>query len=132
MVKYLTLARTVFAGLLGLVAAQSMAETINPLMAQEMAGLAGKEGLMLTVEYEPGASSTEHRHNAHVFVYVLEGSVIMQVAGGKLVTLGPGQTFYETPGDVHSVSRNASDSKPAKFLVFMVKDKGVPPVLPAK
>jgi quercetin dioxygenase-like cupin family protein len=132
MARYLTLARTVFAGLLGLVAAQSMAETVNPLMAQDMAGLAGKEGLMLTVEYEPGASSTEHRHNAHVFVYVLEGSVIMQVAGGKLVTLGPGQTFYETPGDVHSVSRNASDSKPAKFLVFMVKDKGVPPVLPVK
>jgi quercetin dioxygenase-like cupin family protein len=88
--------------------------------------------MMLTVEYEPGASSTKHRHDAHVFVYVLEGSVIMQVEGGKAVTLGPGETFYESPKDVHSVSKNASATKSAKFLVFIVKDKEKPPVLPAK
>ena len=81
---------------------------------------------MVTVEYAPGASSAEHRHNAHTFVYVLEGSVVMQVKGGKEVTLGPGQTFYESPDDIHSVSKNASATKPAKFLVFMVKDKGAP------
>jgi quercetin dioxygenase-like cupin family protein len=132
MVKNLLLKRTLFAGLLSLVAAQSMAEKVNPLMAQDLAGLAGKEGMMLTVEYAPGAASTQHRHNAHVFVYVLEGSVVMQVEGGKPVTLGAGQTFYESPGDVHSVSKNASNTKAAKFLVFMVKDKGAPPVLPAK
>lgn len=86
---------------------------------------------MLTVEYEPGASSTKHRHNAHVFVYALEGSVVMRVEGGKPVALLPGQTFYESPDDIHSVSTNASDSKPAKFFVFIVKDKGAPPLLPA-
>ena len=87
---------------------------------------------MLTVEYPPGGSSAEHRHNAHVFVYVLEGSVVMAVKGGKEVTLGPGQTFYESPEDIHTVSKNASNTKPAKFLVFFVKDKGAPPTVPAK
>jgi quercetin dioxygenase-like cupin family protein len=110
----------------------SMAENVTPLLAKDLIGLAGKQGMMLTVEYEPGASSTKHRHDAHVFVYVLEGSVIMQVEGGKAVTLGPGETFYESPKDVHSVSKNASATKPAKFLVFIVKDKDKPPVLPAK
>jgi len=88
--------------------------------------------VMLTVEYPPGASSAEHRHNAHTFVYVLEGSVIMQVKGGDPVTLGPGQTFYESPDDVHTVSRNASTTKPAKFLVLFVKEKGAPASVPAK
>jgi quercetin dioxygenase-like cupin family protein len=87
---------------------------------------------MLTVEYAPGASSTAHRHNANTFVYVLEGSVVMQVEGGKPVTLGPGQTFYESPSDVHVVSKNASDSQPAKFLVFFVKDKGASALVPVK
>jgi quercetin dioxygenase-like cupin family protein len=87
---------------------------------------------MLTVEYAPGASSTAHRHNASTFVYVLEGSVVMQVKGGKEVTLGPGQTFYESPDDIHTVSRNASTTKPAKFLVFFVKDKGAPSSAPAR
>ena len=86
---------------------------------------------MLTVEFAPGASSPMHRHNASVFVYVLEGSVVMGVKGGKELTLGPGETFYETPEDVHSVSRNASATKPAKILVFMVKDKGAPVSMPA-
>jgi quercetin dioxygenase-like cupin family protein len=97
-----------------------------------LAGLPGKEGVMLTVEYPPGASSTTHRHNANTFVYVLEGSIVMQVEGGKEVTLGPGQTFYESPDDVHVVSKNASNSQPAKFLVFFVKDKGAPSLVPVQ
>jgi quercetin dioxygenase-like cupin family protein len=105
---------------------------VTPLLAKDLTGIPGKEGTMVTVEYAPGASSAEHRHNAHTFVYVLEGSVVMQVKGGKEVTLGPGQTFYESPDDIHTVSRNASSTQPAKFLVFFVKDKGAPPTVPAK
>ena len=105
---------------------------VTPLMSKDLTGIAGKEASMVTVEYAPGAASAEHRHNAHTFVYVLEGSVVMQVKGGKEVTLGPGQTFYESPDDIHSVSKNASSTKPAKFLVFFVKDKGAPPTVPAK
>jgi quercetin dioxygenase-like cupin family protein len=104
---------------------------VTPLLSKDLAGISGKEAVMLTVEYPPGASSASHRHNAHTFVYVLEGSIVMQVKGGKQVTLGPGQTFYESPDDVHSVSRNASTTNPAKFLVFFVKDKGAPSLVPA-
>ena len=113
-------------------AAAAQDAKVTPLMTQELTGMAGKEGTMLTVEYAPGASSAEHRHNAYTFVYVLEGAVVMQVKGGKEVTLGPGQTFYESPEDVHTVSRNASATKPAKFLVFFVKQKGAPITVPAK
>ena len=105
---------------------------IVPLFAKELVGLTDKEGMMLTVEYAPGASTPIHRHDAHVFVYVLEGSIIMQATGSPAVTLTAGQTFYENPGDVHAVSKNASDTKSAKFLVVLVKEKGAPPVLPAK
>ena len=105
---------------------------VTPLMSKDLAGIAGKEAAMSVIEYPPGGSSAEHRHNAHVFVYVLEGSVVMQVKGGKEVTLGPGQTFYESPDDVHSVSRNASKTAPAKFVVFFVKEKGAPATVPAK
>jgi len=105
---------------------------VTPLMTKDLTGIAGKEGTMVTVEYAPGASSTEHRHNAYTFVYVLEGSVVMQVKGGKEVTLGPGQTFYESPDDIHTVSRNASSTMPAKFLVFFVKEKGAPATVPAR
>jgi quercetin dioxygenase-like cupin family protein len=104
----------------------------TPLMTKELTGIAGKEALMLTVEYAPGASSKMHRHNAHTFVYVLEGSIVMQVKGGTQVTLGPGQTFYESPDDIHTVGRNASNTRPAKFLVFFVKDKGAPSLVPVK
>ena len=90
---------------------------VTPLMTQELAGTDGKEGTMVMVEYQPGGSSPAHRHNAYAFVYVLEGAVVMQVKDGKEVTLGPGQTFYESPEDVHTVSRNASTTKPARFLV---------------
>jgi len=105
---------------------------VTPLLAKDLTGTPGKEGTMLTVEYAPGASSASHRHNAHTFVYVLEGSVVMAVKGSQEVTLGPGQTFYESPEDIHSVSKNASSTKPAKLLVFFVKEKGAPPTIPAK
>ena len=105
---------------------------VTPLMSEVLTDISGKEGLMITVEYAPGGSSPTHRHNAHAFVYVLEGSIMMQVKGGKEVTLTPGQTFYETPNDVHVVSRNASNAEPAKFLVVLVKEKGAPVVVPVK
>jgi quercetin dioxygenase-like cupin family protein len=105
---------------------------VTPLLTKELTGIPSKEGTMLTVEYAPGESSPIHRHNAHVFVYVLEGAVIMQVKGGKEVHLTPGQTFYESPSDVHVVSRNSSTTEPAKFLVFVVKDVGAPILVPAE
>ena len=115
----------------------------SPLMAQEpevttlmskdlMDYCPGKEGEMIIVEYAPGGSSPIHRHNAHAFVYVLEGSVVMQLKGGQQVTLTPGQSFYEGPDDIHLVDRNASGTTPAKFLVFMIKDKGAPAVVPVE
>ena len=104
---------------------------VTPLFSKDLADFPGKEGLMITVEYPPGSSDPIHRHNAHAFVYVLEGSIVMQVRGGKEVTLTPGQTFYEAPSDVHVVGRNASQTKPAKFVVFLVKDKGAPVLVPA-
>jgi quercetin dioxygenase-like cupin family protein len=105
---------------------------VTSLMSKIMTDVSGKEGLMITVEYPPGGSDPIHRHNAHAFLYVLEGSVVMQVKGGKQVTLTPGQTFYEDSNDVHIVGRNASKTKPAKFLVFLVKDKGAPVLVPVK
>lgn len=105
---------------------------VKQLMSKELTNLPGKEALMLIVEYPPGSSDPIHRHNANAFVYVLEGSIVMQVRGGKEVTLTPGQTFYESPDDIHVVGRNASQTKPAKFVVFFVKDKGAPVVIPAK
>jgi len=104
---------------------------VTPLMSKDLADLPGKEGLMITVVYPPGSSDPIHRHNAHAFVYVLEGSIVMQVRGGKEVTLTPGQTFYEGPNDVHIIGRNASKTQPAKFVVFLVKDKDAPVVIPA-
>ena len=104
---------------------------VTPLFSKGLTDFPGKEGLMITVEYPPGSSDPIHRHNAHAFVYVLEGSIVMQVRGEKEVTLTPGQTFYEGPSDVHVVGRNASQTKPAKFVVFLVKDKGAPVLVPA-
>jgi quercetin dioxygenase-like cupin family protein len=104
---------------------------VTPLMSKDLTDFPGKEGLMITVEYPPGSSDPIHRHNAHAFVYVLEGSIVMQVRGGKEVTLTPGQTFYEGPSDVHIVGRNASQTKPSKFVVLLVKDKGAPVLVPA-
>lgn len=105
---------------------------VTPLMSKTLLDLQGKEGLMLLVEYPPGGSDPIHRHNAHAFLYVLEGSVVMQVKGGKEVTLTPGQTFYEGRDDVHIVGRNASKTKPAKFVVFLVKEEGAPVLIPVK
>jgi len=104
---------------------------VTDLMSKDMTNIPGKQGLMAIVDYPPGSVDPIHRHNAHAFVYVLEGSIVMQVRGGKEVTLTPGQTFYEGPDDVHVVGRNASKTKPAKFVLFMVKNKGAPILVPA-
>jgi len=104
---------------------------LTQVLSKDLTDIPGKEGLMLTVEYPPGGSDPIHRHNADGFIYVLEGSVVMQVRGGKETILTPGQSFYEGPDDVHVVGRNASQTKPAKFLVFLVKDKGAPALVPA-
>lgn len=103
---------------------------VTPLMTKELADFPGKEALMLVVDVPPGGSNIVHRHDAHGFVYVLEGSVVMQVKGGKETTLTPGQTFYEGPDDIHVVDRNASKTKPAKFLVLLLKKTGAPALVP--
>jgi quercetin dioxygenase-like cupin family protein len=120
--------------LLSLIAGTVMAQEVKvtSLMSKVMTDVSGKEGLMITVEYPPGGADPVHRHNAHAFLYVLEGSVVMQVKGGKQVTLTPGQTFYEGSNDVHIVGRNASKTQPAKFVVFLVKDKDAPVLVPVK
>jgi quercetin dioxygenase-like cupin family protein len=107
-------------------AVQPGAPTVAELMARDLDGIPDKEALMIAVTYLPGGASLPHRHDAQVFVYVLQGSMTMQVDGSAPVTLGPGQTFYEGPDDVHRVSANASQTEPAKILVFMVKAKGKP------
>lgn len=105
---------------------------VTPLMTKDLADVPDKEVLMITVEYPPGGADPVHRHNAPGFIYVLEGTVVMQVKGGKEVTLTPGQTWYEGTDDVHVVGRNASTTKPAKFLVFLVKQKNAPVLVPVK
>jgi quercetin dioxygenase-like cupin family protein len=120
--------------LLCLVTSTAMAQEakVTSLMSKALAENPGKEVLMITVEYPPGSVDPIHRHNAQAFVYVLEGSIVMQVRGGKEVTLTPGQTFYEGPDDVHVVGRNASATEPAKFLVVLIKNKGAPVLVPAE
>ena len=113
------------------VATEPKEAKVTPVFSKDLADLPGKEGLMLMVEYPPGSTDPIHRHNANAFVYVFEGSIVMQVRGGKEVTLTVGQTFYEGPDDVHVIGRNASQTKPAKFVVFLVKDKGAPALVPA-
>ena len=105
---------------------------VTSLMSKELKDIPGKEVLMITVEYPPGGADPIHRHNAYGFIYVLEGTVIMQVEGGKSVTLTAGETFYEGPKDVHVIGRNASSTKPAKFLVFLLKEAGAPALIPVK
>jgi quercetin dioxygenase-like cupin family protein len=105
---------------------------VEPVMSRDLTEFPGKEGAMITVVYPPGASEPVHRHNAYVFVYVVEGSVVMKVRGGNEVTLNAGQSFYEAPNDVHVVGRNASKTKPAKFVAFLIKDKGAPVHIPVK
>ena len=110
-------------------AAQQSAATV--LLQTDLPDIEGREAVVLEVVYPPGVASASHRHNAHTFVYVLEGTVEMQVAGGELLKLVAGQTFYETPNDIHSVSRNASDTEPAKILVVFIKQAGAPMTVPA-
>ena len=112
-------------------AAQAPQASVTPLTSKDLPDFPGKEALMISVEYPPGSMDPIHRHKAHAFVYVLEGSIIMQVKGGEEVTLTPGQTFYEGPSDVHVIGKNASSTTPAKFVVFLIKDKDAPVVLPA-
>jgi len=103
---------------------------VTPVMTRALPDYPGKEALMITVEYPPGGADPIHRHDANAFVYVLEGSIVMGLEGGKEVTLTPGQTFYEGPGDVHTVGRNASKTKPAKFLVLLLKEAGKSALVP--
>jgi len=110
---------------------QAPQASVTSLTSKDLPDIPGKEVLMITVDYPPGSVDPIHRHNAHAFIYVLEGSIIMQVKGGEEVTLTPGQTFYEGPDDVHVVGRNASSTKPAKFVVFFIKKKGAPALVPA-
>ena len=128
--RYLSVAVTLSVFMLasGIARADSTppAASAKQLMTKDLAALAGKEVLMSTVTYPPGGASPPHRHDAQVFVYVLEGELIMQVQGGTKVTLKPGETFYESRTDVHAVSANASQTRPATFLVFIIKDKGAP------
>ena len=105
---------------------------LTELMTKALADLPGKEATMITVVYAPGGADPAHRHDAHTFVYVLEGSIVMAVKGGQEVTLRPGQTFYEAPGDIHTVSRNASRTEPAKFLVLQIKPEGAPVLIPVE
>ena len=114
------------------VTAMAQEPKVTSLMSKELPESPGREALMITVEHAPGGSSAIHRHNAHAFVYVLEGSVVMQLKGGQQVTLTPGQSFYEGPDDVHVIDRNASSTQPAKFLVVLIKDKGAPAVVPVQ
>ena len=118
--------------LIGTAWAAAPEAAVTPLMSKALAQFPGKEAVMITVEYPPGAVDPVHRHNASAFVYVLEGSIVMQVKGGKEVTLTPGQTFYEGPNDIHTVGRNASQTQPAKFLVVLLKDKRAPVLVPVK
>ena len=132
--KYAKLVLVLVCAMTGTAMAQqpTVQATVKELMSKDLTELPGKEVLMITVDYPPGATDPIHRHNARAFVYVLEGSIVMQVKGGKEVMLKPGETFYEGPEDVHVVGRNASTTKPAKFLVFFIKDKGAPVLVPAQ
>jgi quercetin dioxygenase-like cupin family protein len=116
--------------MIGVVMAQQ--PKVTSLFSKELTDIPGKEVLLITVEYPPGGGDPVHRHNAHGVIYVLEGSIVMQVKGGKEVTLNPGQTWYEGPNDIHTVGRNASKTKPAKFLAFLVKEKGAPILTPVE
>ncbi len=120
--------------LLGTLPASAAEDTakVTPLMQKDLPNYPGKEGLMISVVYEGGGSSPIHKHDANAFVYVLEGSIVMQVKGEKEVTLSPGETFYESPSDIHLVSRNASTTEPAKFIVVLLKNKDAPVVMPVE
>ncbi|WP_316156605.1 cupin domain-containing protein [Cupriavidus sp. BIC8F] len=113
-------------------AAAAPEASVAPLLKEALPEYPGKEAEMIIVEYPPGSVDPVHRHDAHAFVYVLEGSIIMGLKGGKEVTLKPGDTFHEGPNDIHTVGRNASKTQPAKFVVFLIKNKGAPILTPVK
>ena len=117
---------------IAMLASPVMGAEVAMLFKQDLADMPGKAGQLLTVEFAPGEVSAAHRHNAHTFVYVLEGSVVMQVQGGEAKTLTAGQTFYENPDDIHTVANNASDTEPAKILVFFIKDSEAPASVPVE
>jgi len=121
---------SVFISAFGFVTA-THAQQVNTLFTKQLPEAPGKGIEVITVDYAPGAVDTIHRHDAHAVVYVLEGHVEMQVRGGALQRLGPGQVFYESPKDIHTVSRNASKTKPAKLVVFFIKNEGAPILTPA-
>jgi len=123
---------TLMVGVAGLIGSSAQAAKVTELQSRPLAGVPGKEGTMILVEYAPGDVDPIHRHDASVFLYVLEGTIIMQVKGGKRVTLHPGQTYFEGRNDVHIVGQNASRTKTAKFVAVLVKDKGAPIVMPVK
>ena len=114
------------------VAASENTVKVTSLMSKDLPNYPGKEGLMISVEYGPGGSDPIHKHDADAFVYVLEGSIVMQVKGEKEVTLSPGETYYEGPSDIHLVGRNASMTEPAKFIVVLLKNKGAPALIPVE
>jgi quercetin dioxygenase-like cupin family protein len=122
----------VVCALMGEARAAEPTAIVTPLMKKPLDDYPGKEALMIAVDYPPGAVDPVHRHHAHGFIYVLEGSIVMQVKGGKEVTLTPGQTFYEGPNNIHTVGRNASQTQPAKFIVLLLKDQGAPILVPEK
>jgi quercetin dioxygenase-like cupin family protein len=119
----------VFSSVLAFSSANAQVGTVTRLMTKDLPDVPGKEGMMEIVDFAPGEASQPHRHNADLFVYVLEGSVITQVKGGSPQTVHAGGVFYESPTDLHIVSRNASKTQPAKLLVFYVKAKGAPPTV---
>jgi quercetin dioxygenase-like cupin family protein len=129
--SYLKL-RSYLAALLILAAVPAGAADVKELFATDLADFPGKEGRVIEVSYPPGAQDVVHRHDAHAFVYVLEGQIIMQLKGQPAVTLKAGQTFYEGPADVHVVGRNASNTEPARFVVVLLKGKGTPILTPVK
>jgi quercetin dioxygenase-like cupin family protein len=120
--------------LLALTAGMASAEepTVTTLMTKDLEGVPDKQIVMFTVEFPPGWADPVHRHDAQGFIYVLDGSIVMQVKDGQAVTLTRGQSFYEGPADVHVVGRNVSTTKPAKFLVVLIKRKGAPILVPVK
>jgi quercetin dioxygenase-like cupin family protein len=133
MLQKTSLLTAVYSSLFALVVAlPSMATEVTLVFSTDLPDIPGKTGEILEVSYAPGESSATHRHDANTFVYVLEGTVVMAVKGGEEQTLSAGQSFYERPDDIHTVSRNASDTEPAKILVFFVKNKDAPATRPAE
>src|SRR5215813_9473099 len=125
-------AALLFSLLLGVIPVLAADPKVTSLMTKPLSDFPGKEVLMITVDYPPGGSDPIHKHDAHGFIHVLEGSMVMGVEGGKPVTLTPGQTFYEGPADIHTIGRNASETKPARFIVVLLKDQNAPVFIPVK